>query len=113
MKKFGIIQILALVVSAAGFSIASTSAIADEISVVCSAEQDWCYLMKSAFEAENKDIDVLMVRKSTGETLAKVRAEANNPKIDVWWGGTGDPHLIAAEEDFTQLSGVDTSGLWG
>ena len=113
MKKFGIIPILALVVSAAGFSIASTSAIADEISVVCSAEQDWCDLMKSAFEAENKDIDVLMVRKSTGETLAQVRAEANNPKIDVWWGGTGDPHLIAAEEDLTQLSGVDTSNLLG
>lgn len=25
-----------------------------------------------------------------------------NPKGDVWWGGTGDPHLQAAEEDLTE-----------
>lgn len=88
-------------------------AVADELSVVCSAEQDWCDFMVAAFEAENPDVDVLMVRKSTGETLAQVRAEAGNPKIDVWWGGTGDPHLIAAEEGLTQPSGVSTDELLG
>lgn len=93
--------------------LASSAAYADELSVVCSAEQDWCDLMVAAFEQENPDTDVLMVRKSTGETLAQVRAEAGNPKIDVWWGGTGDPHLIAAEEGLTQASGVDTSDLLG
>lgn len=87
--------------------------VADELSVVCSAEQPWCDLMVTAFESENPDTDVLMVRKSTGETLAQIRAEAGNPKIDVWWGGTGDPHLIAAEENLTQKSGVDTSELLG
>jgi iron(III) transport system substrate-binding protein len=91
----------------------ASSAYGDELSVVCSAEQDWCDLMVAAFEAENADTDVLMVRKSTGETLAQVRAEAGNPKIDVWWGGTGDPHLIAAEEGLTQVSDVDTSELLG
>ena len=39
-----------------------------------------------------------MVRKSTGETYAQIRAEASNPRGDVWWGGPGDPHLQAAEE---------------
>lgn len=33
-----------------------------------------------------------------GETLAQIRAEAQNPRGDVWFGGTGDPHLVAAEE---------------
>ena len=66
-----------------------TAVSADELSVVCSAEQDWCDLMAAAFEEENPDTDVLMVRKSTGETLAQIRAEAGNPKIDVWWGGYG------------------------
>ncbi len=89
----------------------SGMAAADEVNVVCSAEQEWCDLMASAFEAENPDTDVLMVRKSTGETLAQVRAEAGNPKIDVWWGGTGDPHLIAAEEGLLAASDVDTSEL--
>lgn len=106
MKRFGLISIAALA-AAAG------SAFADELSVVCSAEQDWCDLMVAAFEGEHPDTDVLMVRKSTGETLAQIRAEAGNPKIDVWWGGTGDPHLIAAEEGLTQPSGVDTSELLG
>ena len=69
--------------------------------------------MVSMYETKNPDTDVLMVRKSTGETLAQIRAEAGNPKIDVWWGGTGDPHLIAAEEGLTQPSGVDISNLLG
>ncbi len=85
---------------------------AQELNVICSNEQDWCDLMASAFEDET-GIDVSMVRKSTGETLAQVRAEAGNPKIDVWWGGTGDPHLIASAEGLTQPSGADTSELLG
>ena len=35
------------------------------------------------------------------ETYAQIKAEAANPKGDVWWGGTGDPHLQAAEENLT------------
>lgn len=48
----------------------------------------------------NRD-KVNMTRKSSGETYAQIRAEAKNPKGDVWWGGTGDPHLQAAEEGLT------------
>ena len=47
-------------------------------------------------------ITVAMTRKSSGETFAQVKAEAANPKGDIWWGGTGDPHLQAAEEDLTE-----------
>lgn len=97
---------------AAGVMVAPAAASAEDLNVVCSAEQDWCDLMAQAFESET-GIHVAIVRKSTGETLAQVRAEASNPKIDVWWGGTGDPHLIAASEDLTQPSGVDTSDLLG
>lgn len=43
-----------------------------------------------------------MTRKSSGETFAQVKAEAANPKGDIWWGGTGDPHLQAAEEGLTE-----------
>nr|WP_320142494.1 ABC transporter substrate-binding protein [uncultured Cohaesibacter sp.] len=85
---------------------------ADKLNVVCSNEQDWCDLMANNFEVAT-GIDVSMVRKSTGETLAQVRAEVGNPKIDVWWGGTGDPHLIAAAEDLTQPSGVESKDLLG
>ena len=47
-------------------------------------------------------INVAMTRKSSGETYAQVKAEAANPKGDIWWGGTGDPHLQAAEEGLTE-----------
>lgn len=95
-----------------GVAVASPSTMAGTLNVVCSAEQDWCDLMANAFEAES-GVDVAMVRKSTGETLAQLRAEASNPKIDVWWGGTGDPHLIAAAEDLTQAVGAETTDLLG
>jgi iron(III) transport system substrate-binding protein len=42
-----------------------------------------------------------MTRKSSGEFYAQIKAEAANPRGDIWWGGTGDPHLQAAEEDLT------------
>ena len=42
-----------------------------------------------------------MTRKSAGEVYAQVKAEAANPRADIWWGGTGDPHLQAAEEGLT------------
>ena len=74
---------------------------ADKLTYYCSAQEDWCQLMARSFE-EATGIDVNMTRKSSGETFAQIRAEASNPKGDVWWGGTGDPHLQAAEEGLTE-----------
>ncbi len=106
MNKFTI-SALAL---AAGLG--ATGALAETLNVVCSNEQVWCDLMAQNFKIDT-GIDTAIVRKSTGEVLAQIRAEAGNPKVDVWWGGTGDPHLIAAAEGLTVPSGVDTSGLLG
>jgi iron(III) transport system substrate-binding protein len=39
-----------------------------------------------------------MSLKGSGEALAQLIAEKENPKTDVWFGGTGDPHLQAAEQ---------------
>jgi iron(III) transport system substrate-binding protein len=58
-------------------------------------------MVSRAFE-EQTGIKVDMSRKSSGETFAQVKAEAANPKGDIWWGGTGDPHLQAAEEGLTE-----------
>lgn len=70
---------------------------ADKLVFYCSAQEEWCELMANGFEAET-GIEVAMTRKSSGETLAQIKAERDNPKGDVWWGGTGDPHVQAAEE---------------
>ena len=39
-----------------------------------------------------------MVRKPTGEVFAQLRAERDNPKSDVWYGGTFDSFLQGAAE---------------
>ena len=70
------------------------------LNLLCSVELEWCGAMATAFEKDT-GIKVQMIRKSTGEVLAQLNAERANPKNDVWFGGTGDPHLQAAEQDLT------------
>ena len=79
-----------------------TPAQAQNLSLLCNATIDWCELMKNKFEAET-GIKTAMTRRSSGESYAQVRAESANPKIDVWWAGTGDPHLQAAGEGLTEV----------
>lgn len=85
-----------------GASLVALSAhAAGNLNVICSADVVICEQMKNMFEKDT-DIKVNMVRLSSGETYAKVRAEARNPKTDIWWAGTGDPHMQAAAEGLTQ-----------
>jgi iron(III) transport system substrate-binding protein len=74
---------------------------AEKLTYYCSAQEDWCQLMAKGFEEET-GIKVSMTRKSSGETMAQIKAESSNPKGDIWWGGTGDPHLQAAEEGLSE-----------
>jgi iron(III) transport system substrate-binding protein len=71
-----------------------------ELVLYCSVQEEWCRPMVAAFEKAT-GVKVLMTRKSSGEFYAQIKAESANPKGDVWWGGTGDPHLQAAEEALT------------
>jgi iron(III) transport system substrate-binding protein len=93
MKRLSSLAITSIVALTAGVSAAQ----ADKLTLYCSTEEDWCQVMARGFE-DATGIDVNMTRKSSGETFAQIKAEAANPKGDVWWGGTGDPHLQAAEE---------------
>ena len=70
---------------------------AGAVTVYCSILEEQCRLGVTNFEKAT-GIKVTMVRKSTGETYAQIKAEAANPRADVWWGGPGDPHMQAAEE---------------
>ena len=67
----------------------------------CGSTEDWCRTQTAAFERQT-GIKVSMLRKSSGEIYATLKAEAANPRADIWWGGSGDPHLQAAEEGLTQ-----------
>ena len=68
-----------------------------DLVVYCTVQEEWCRAMVQAFEKKT-GIKVAMTRKSSGELYAQIKAESANPKGDIWWGGTGDPHLQAAEE---------------
>jgi iron(III) transport system substrate-binding protein len=74
---------------------------AGKLNVLCSSEQDWCDQMRDQFQRES-GIEVAMTRKSGGDVHAQLKAEAGKPTIDVWWGGTGDLHLAAANEGLTE-----------
>lgn len=86
----------------AGTSLTAGSAMAaGELNLICAADVVICEQMQGDFEKAH-DIKVNMVRMSSGEAYAKIRAEARNPKTDLWWAGTGDPHLQAASEGLTE-----------
>ncbi|WP_312664206.1 ABC transporter substrate-binding protein, partial [Pantoea sp. CTOTU49201] len=75
---------------------------AGNLNMVCSADVVVCEHMTNIFSKAHPDIKVSMVRLSAGEAYARLRSEARNPRTDIWWAGTGDPHMQAAEEGLTQ-----------
>jgi iron(III) transport system substrate-binding protein len=68
-----------------------------EINVLCTPQEQWCQGMKQEFEAKY-DITVNYVRMSSGESLARLRAEKDNPQFDIWWGGPIDSFVAAKQE---------------
>jgi len=71
-----------------------------QVNVICSVQAEWCNLLQTVF-TKSTGVKVNIVQKGSGEALAQLIAERANPKTDVWFGGTGDPHLQAAEQDLT------------
>jgi len=73
---------------------------AAQLNVLCPMAAEWCSLAATEFEKAT-GIKPSMTLKGSGESFAQVAAEKANPKLDIWFGGTGDPHLQAAELDLT------------
>ena len=69
--------------------------------VYCGVNEEWCRAAATAFEKQS-GIHVDMTRQSAGELYARLRAEKDNPRGDIWFGGTGDPHLQAASDGLTE-----------
>lgn len=68
-----------------------------ELNVLCTPQEEWCQGMKQEFEAKT-GITVNYVRMSSGEALARIRAEKDNPQFDIWWGGPIDSFIAAKAE---------------
>ena len=78
-------------------ALGASSSFAQTVNAICSTNQSWCELAAAEF-TKATGIKVQQTRIPTGEAFARLKAEATNPKSDIWWGGTGDPFLQAAEE---------------
>lgn len=98
MKKLIITTLAALLVGAAGLSTAA----AQRVNLLCSPDLAWCEQLGPAFKAAT-GIDLDFVRLGSSEGLARLRAEAANPSFDAWFGGTGDPHLVAFHDGITEF----------
>jgi len=97
MRLFAIRNIAALAACAGFLAFFTTGAAAQgTVNALCSTDAGWCEAAAAAFTRET-GIRVQQAHKGTGEIGAQLRAEAANPKTDIWWGGTGDPFLQAAE----------------
>ena len=71
-----------------------------QVNVICSVPIPWCEAVVAQF-TKDTGIKVGMTQKASGEAMAQISAEKANPKYDVWYAGTGDPHLQAAELGLT------------
>ena len=83
--------------AATAFALGVAPAAAGPLSVYCTHDPDACELAAQTFTRDT-GIAVAMVRKPTGEVFAQLRAERDNPKSDVWYGGTFDSFLQGAAE---------------
>ena len=72
-----------------------------QVNIICSVTMEWCQAVGAAFTKET-GITVGVQQKSAGEAMAQIAAERANPKLDVFYTGTGDPHLQAAEMGLTE-----------
>jgi len=82
---------------AAGMVVAMTAGSAmakGRLVVYCSNEPKACQAAVDLF-AKKYDVKVQMTRSGSGSTYAKILAEKDNPKGDVWYAGTLDPHSQA------------------
>jgi iron(III) transport system substrate-binding protein len=96
-KVVGILLVLVL-----GSLGAASAAPAGRVNVICAPNQPWCDAIKAEFPKAT-GIALDFVRVSSGEALARLRAERQNPTFDVWFAGTGDNHIVAIEEGVTEF----------
>ena len=77
-------RVRAIAAFSVGLTLAGNArAQAQQLTALCSTDPGWCELAAKEFQAQT-GIKVLQVHKATGEALAQLRAESQNPKTDLW-----------------------------
>ncbi len=92
------------------------------LTILGTPQEEYVQGVTKTFEAEC-GIKMSYVRLSSGEALAKLRADKANPQFSVWWGGPADSFIAANKEGLLEAyipKGVekipaqyrDASGIW-
>lgn len=71
-----------------------------QLNIICSVQADWCNKVGAAYE-RTSGTKVNITLKGSGDAVRQLMTEKDDPKVDLWFGGTGDPHLQAAEDGLT------------
>ncbi len=98
MRRISVVlaALAAVVMLAAGFA-GKPANTEGELVVLAGPQEDWAQAMVAAFQRKY-GIKTTYVRMSSGEALARLRAEAGNPSFDVWWGGPNEGQMAAYAE---------------
>ncbi len=62
---------------------APAPAMAQEVTVLCNFEVDWCEALKATYE-RTTGLKAVFIRRTDGESLAQIRAERGNPRADIY-----------------------------
>jgi iron(III) transport system substrate-binding protein len=92
------------------------------VHVVCGATEDWCAATTRKF-TETTGVKADVVRLSSGEALARVKAGKDSPEFDVWYGGPADGYSAAGVDGLLEpyvsanaaaipAAYKDATGLW-
>ena len=96
LSRFVKLFVLFAILFSLGLSGCKKAVTSTELNVLCTPQEEWCQGMKQEFEAKY-GITVNYVRMSSGEALARVQAEKDNPQFDIWWGGPMDSFVAAKQ----------------
>lgn len=72
-----------------------------ELTMYIGVVEEQALVIAKNFEKET-GIKVNFVRMSGGETMGRIRAEKDNPKASVWYGGPADSFIAAKKEGLLQ-----------
>lgn len=79
MKK----RVLAVTVALLSFGVLAQG----QVNIICSVQAEWCNMIGTVY-ARTTGTKVNVSMKGSGEALAQLIAEKDNPKTDLWFGRT-------------------------
>lgn len=73
----------------------------DSLVILCTVQEEWCEAQTAAF-SDQTGVDAQYQRLSTGEAIARLEAEGDDPSFDVWFGGPSLGPAAAAQGGYIE-----------